>query len=78
MTGKKDPAVTTLLNGLDHPLKSEIETVRGFILGASPQITEAVKWNAPSYRTTDYFATVNLRSKNGVELVFHPLLQPVR
>ena len=71
MNDKKDPAVTTLLNGLDHPLKSELETVRGLILGASPQITEAVKWNAPSYRTTDFFATVNLRSKKGVELVFH-------
>ena len=47
MNDKKDLAVTALLNALDHPLNGEIETVRGLILGASPQIREAVKWNAP-------------------------------
>jgi hypothetical protein len=37
-------------------------------LGADSQ---AVKWNAPSFRTTDFFATVNLRSRERVQLIFH-------
>lgn len=56
---------------LDHPLKSDIETVRRIILSVDPGISEAIKWNAPSFRTTDFFATVNLRSRECVQLIFH-------
>ena len=30
-----------------------------------------MKWNAPSFRTTEYFATTNLRAKRGVGLILH-------
>ncbi|WP_373046927.1 DUF1801 domain-containing protein [Vulgatibacter sp.] len=66
-----DPAVAALLESLEHPLRAEIESVRRILLGVDPAIREAVKWNAPSFRTSDFFATFNLRSKNGVQLVFH-------
>jgi uncharacterized protein YdhG (YjbR/CyaY superfamily) len=66
-----DPAVVAFLRELDHPLKREIEAVRDIILGASPEIREGIKWNAPSFRTTEYFATFNLRAKDGVQLIFH-------
>ena len=56
-----DPAVFDYLDKLEHPLKAEIETVRQIILGVSPEIREGIKWNSPSFRTTDYFATLNLR-----------------
>jgi uncharacterized protein YdhG (YjbR/CyaY superfamily) len=56
-----DAAVVAFLRDLDHPLKSEIEAVRRIILGVSPEIREAIKWNAPSFRTTEFFATFNLR-----------------
>jgi hypothetical protein len=56
---------------LDHPLKRDIETVRQIILNIDPGISEAIKWNAPSFRTTDFFATVNLRSRERVQLIFH-------
>ncbi len=42
-----------------------------FILNVDPGISEAIKWNAPSFRTTDFFATVNLRSRDCVQLIFH-------
>lgn len=54
-----------------HPLASDIDAARAMILAVDPRIREAVKWNAPSYRTTDFFATVNLRVKDHVQLVFH-------
>lgn len=56
---------------LDHPLKADIESVRKVILGAGPGISDGVKWNSISFRRSDWFATVNLRSKDVVQLVFH-------
>ena len=68
-----DPAVIAFLRELDHPRKRDIEAVRQLVLAASPAIREGIKWNAPSFRTTDWFATVNLRAKDGdhVWLILH-------
>ena len=65
-----DPAVVAFLRELDHPRKKEIETVRQIILRVSPEIREGIKWNAPSFRTTEYFATVNLRARGGEDHVW--------
>jgi hypothetical protein len=56
---------------LDHPCKAEIESLRMIIRGADATIAEGVKWNAPSFRTSEYFATTHLRAKNGVALILH-------
>jgi len=57
---------------LEHPLKAEIEAVRAAILEADSGIVEDdVKWNSLSFRTTDFFATVHLRSTHSVLLVFY-------
>jgi hypothetical protein len=66
-----DPAVITFLSELDHPLKKEVETVRQIILGVSPEIREGIKWNAPSFLTTDHFATFNLRTQDRIRLILH-------
>jgi hypothetical protein len=66
-----DPAVDALLAGLDHPLTTEIEAARELILGVDPSIGEGVKWNAPSFRTSEWFATVNLRSRDSLQLILH-------
>jgi len=66
-----DPAVIAYLKKLDHPLKKEIEAVRKVILGVSPDIREGIKWNVPSFRTTDYFATFHVRATDSVQLIFH-------
>ena len=51
-------AVDDFMRALKHPLKKEIEAVRRIILSVSPDIQKGIKWNAPSFRTTDYFATL--------------------
>lgn len=61
----------TFLAKLEHPRKTEIETVRRLILEADPTIGEDIKWNSASFRTTEFFATVHLRSTDAVQLVFH-------
>lgn len=64
-------AVDAFLATLEHPLRAEAATLRALILGADPSIAEGIKWNAPSYRTGEYFATTHLRSKKGVGVIFH-------
>jgi len=66
-----DPAVAAFLRELDHPLKKEIDAVRLIILGVSSEIREGIKWNGPSFRTTEWFATVFLRARDKVQLIFH-------
>ncbi|APV50413.1 hypothetical protein BWI17_12335 [Betaproteobacteria bacterium GR16-43] len=64
-------AVDALMTSLQHAAKEEIEFLRATILAAHPSIQEGVKWSAPSFRTTEYFATINLRTKVGVGVVLH-------
>ncbi len=54
-----DPSVTALLDASKHPLRAEIDALRAIILSADGSIVEGVKWNAASFRTTDWFATLN-------------------
>lgn len=65
-----DPEVVKFLRNLKHPLKKEIEAVRKIIRGVSLAIQEGIKWNSPSFRTTDWFATLNLR-EGRVWLILH-------
>lgn len=71
MSTKKSQSVELFLASLNHPCKQEIMVLRQLILGADPGITEAIKWNAPSFRTTEHFATFQLRAKDGVQIIFH-------
>jgi hypothetical protein len=63
--------VDSFLAALDHPCKPEILALRQVILGADPAIAEGIKWNAPSFRTSEWFATFHLRAKEGVQLILH-------
>ena len=33
--------------------------------------TEGIKWNVPSFCTSEYFATFNLRTKEGIGIILH-------
>src|SRR5262245_48132423 len=64
-------AVDEFMRTLDHPFKKEIAAIRVSVLSVDQSIAEGIKWNSPSFRTTEYFATTNLREKNGVGLILH-------
>ena len=64
-------AVDAFLKSLIHPMKAEILLMHAAILAADPTIKAGVKWNAPSYRTGEYFATTNLREKKGIGIILH-------
>ena len=63
--------VEAFLAKLEHPHKAAILAVRAAILAVDPSIHEGIKWNAPSFCTSEYFATFHLRAKVGVQLILH-------
>jgi hypothetical protein len=64
-------AVDQFMKTLEHPYKTEIGILRRAILAADPSIADGIKWNSPSFRTSEYFATTNLRAKAGIGLILH-------
>ena len=76
MTSKNSNASTSgstesYLAALDHPLKQEIIAIREIILTTDPRISENIKWNVPSFRTTEFFATFHLRFNEFIQVILH-------
>jgi hypothetical protein len=72
MAPSLDPEVTAHLDAMRHPLRKELELLRRIILGADPTITEGLKWNTASFRTTEWFATLNgPRQTEGPAVILH-------
>jgi hypothetical protein len=65
-------SVTAFLETLQHTRKAEINRVRNIILGAHPDLTEKIKWNAPSFGLDeDDRITFRLQPGDKVDLIFH-------
>jgi hypothetical protein len=64
-------SVETFLASLDYPYRQELLALRQIILAADPSIAEGIKWKVPSFRTSEYFATMNLRVKKGIGVILH-------
>ncbi|MBI2515920.1 MAG: DUF1801 domain-containing protein [Opitutae bacterium] len=69
-------AVTELIAHSNHPLKPVMTALRKIILAADPQITEGIKWNAPSFFCHDWFATFHVRRTDHILIVFHRGAKP--
>ena len=69
--GDGDEDVTAYMATLQHPLKAEITSVLALIRNADPAIAAGIKWNAPSFRLTEWFATLNVRSQDAVQIILH-------
>jgi hypothetical protein len=64
--------VDRFMSGLNHPLKEEVERLRIAILDSNDQITEHIKWNAPSFRYAgEDRVTFRLYPEDRVQLIFH-------
>lgn len=75
-TGKVDEFMTQL----DHPFKAEVQKIREIIKSVNNNITEQIKWNAPSFSYQgEYLVTFNLRAREHIHLVFHnPAISSVK
>lgn len=65
--------VEQYMDTLEHPMKAEIEALRAIIRESNPQISERIKWNAPSYYYREDMVTFGPPSRRADEimLVFH-------
>lgn len=72
--------VDEFVERLDHPFTPEVQMIREIIKNVNPQITEQIKWNAPSFSYQgESLVTFNLWEKKRVHLVFHnPMISKVK
>lgn len=64
-------SVADFVTNLDHPRKADILALRRAILAVDAAIAEGIQWNTLSFKTREYFATIHLRAKQGVQLILH-------
>jgi hypothetical protein len=61
--------VDAYMRDVDHPFKAEMEAVRRIILGASPKLSERIKWNAPSFHYKEDLGAFNPRATEYAHLI---------
>ena len=72
--------VDEFMEKLDHPFKAEVQMMREMIKSVNKDITEQIKWNAPSFSYKgESLVTFNLWEKQKIHLVFHnPMISNVK
>jgi uncharacterized protein YdhG (YjbR/CyaY superfamily) len=80
LTANQTEQVNEFMEKLDHPFKAEVQMVREIIKNVNPDITEQIKWNAPSFSYKgEALVTFNLWEKKRIHLVFHnPMISKVK
>lgn len=71
------PTIGEYLATFEHPLLDAITEVRQVFAAHSPEITEEVKWNAPTFRYRgEYLVTIHVKALDRVMLIFHNAVTP--
>lgn len=64
--------VTVFLDDQKHPMRKEIDALRGEILNASQTLAENVKWNGPNYSVGELDRiTMKIQPPTKIQLIFH-------
>jgi hypothetical protein len=73
MTDRKlNPDVSAFLDGLKHPLRTEIELVRNIIFNCNNELNENIKWNAPNYIVNDNDRiTLKINPPKNILIILH-------
>jgi hypothetical protein len=66
-----DPEVEAFLDAAEHPLIDAIRATRKLILGADRRVTESIKWKSPTFVFEGNIATIEMRVKKQVSVLFH-------
>ena len=68
----KKQTVAEFLGALQHGRAAEVERLRDLILTAHPDLTEQIKWNAPSFSIDgDDRVTLRLAPGDLVQIILH-------
>ena len=68
---KNENTVEKWMTALKHPLKTEAELVRSIIKKVGKELTERIKWNAPSYFYKEDLLTFNFGDSKCIRIIFH-------
>ena len=67
----KNPDVDAWLDAYDNPMKPVVSAMREAILSTDPRITEAIKWQAPTFIYKGNIASFFPKAKKHASLMFH-------
>jgi len=68
----RNEEVTKYLDGLNHPLRIEIEELRLILLNPAIGLNENIKWNSPNYCFENQDrVTMRIQPPKQIQLVFH-------
>ena len=65
-TGKVDEFMTQL----DHPFKAEVQKIREIIKSVNNNITEQIKWNAPSFSYQGEYLVTLTSGPGSISILF--------
>jgi hypothetical protein len=69
--GTRNPAVDAWFDAYENPQAHLVQQVRSAILDASPEVTEAIKWQAPTFIYKGNIASFYPKTKTHASLMFH-------
>ena len=69
--GERNPQVDEWFAAYDNPQRDLVLAVREVVLRADERVTEAIKWQAPTFIYRGNIASFYPRSKQHVSLMFH-------
>jgi len=67
----RNPEVDAWLDRYENPQRQLVSEVRAFILSLDPGISEAIKWQAPTFMYKGNIASFFPKAKKNVTLMFH-------
>lgn len=67
----KNPDVDAWLDAYDNPMKPLVIATRALILDADSRVTEAIKWQAPTFIYKGNIASFFPKAKQHASLMFH-------
>jgi len=69
--GQRSAEVDDWFGRYDNPLRDLVLAVREVVLGADERVTEAIKWQAPTFMYRGNIASFFPKAKKHVTLMFH-------
>jgi hypothetical protein len=69
--GNRNPDVDAWFDRYDNPQKALVQAVREVILDTDDRVTEAIKWQAPTFMYDGNIASFYPKAKQHASLMFH-------
>lgn len=69
--GTRNPEVDAWFEGYSNPQRELVQAVREAVLGADERVTEAIKWQAPTFIYKGNIASFYPKTKTHASLMFH-------